>query len=499
LIVEDSRDDFELLVRELELAGYEVDAYRVDRPDAMRAALGEPWDLVISDWSLPGFSACEVLALVRERLGDLPFLIVSGVIDEELAVEALRAGAHDFMSKGRMARLGPAVERELREARLRREHERVREQLAIAERMASVGLLAAGVAHEINNPLATIVANLELAARDLAGIPRSAPFDALLESVTDARTAAVRIRDLVADLALFSRRAHDATAPVDLHRVLDSTLRVAGNEIRHRARLVRHFSPVPPIEANESRLGQVFLHLIVNALQAIPEGRADDHEICVATSLGNDGRVVIEVRDTGVGMPAEVRQRLFTPFFTTKQRGESTGLGLSICYRIVSSLGGEITVESQPGHGTRLRVHLPVTQRTIALPAPAPEPRGQVRGGRILVVDDDLLITAALVRWLRAPHRVVAKHSGEDALALLRAGERFDVILCDVMMPEMSGVELYRALRAHWPEQANAVIFLSAGAFTEDMRAFLDSVPNPQLAKPFEMRSLITLIEERLR
>ncbi len=501
LIVEDSRDDYELLVLELMRGGYEVDSIRVDTAEAMREAMRDPWDVVVSDWSLPAFSASDALALVHELGVDVPFIIVSGVIGEELAVAALRAGAQDFMSKDRMARLVPAVERELREVKVRADHLRMREQLAIAERMASVGLLAAGVAHEINNPLTAIVSNLELACDDLEQMQANDAVTSILEEVSDARGAAIRIRDIVADLALFSRHARDATLPIDIHRVLDSTLRIASNEIRHRAKLVRQFSPVPRIDANESRLGQVFLNLVINAAQAIPEGHTDAHEICVATSMGGDGRVVVEVRDTGVGMPPEVRQRLFTPFFTTKKRGVGTGLGLSICHRIVSSLGGEITVETQPGHGSRFRVHLPVSHRnadhTLTQPLPLTLPNS--RGARILIVDDDLMVTNALQRMLRAPHVAMICHRGAEVLDLLRAGERFDVILCDVMMPEMTGIELFEILKASWPDQAEAVIFVSGGAFTEEARAFLDRVPNPQLAKPFEARALVALIELRLR
>jgi len=501
LIVEDSAEDYELLVRHLSRGGYRLTSRRVETAEAMRAALlFETWDIVISDWALPRFSALDALALVRESGAGFPFIIVSGAIDDDVAVEALRGGAHDFMSKGRMARLLPAVERELRDARGRAERTRMREQLEISERMASIGMLAAGIAHEVNNPLAAIVANLELVCFEIETLPRTTTAATVVDELRDAHAAAMQIRDIVADLALFSRSARDAISTVDVHRVLDSTLRIATNEIRHRARLVRRFSPVPTVEANESRLGQVFLNLVMNAAQAIPVGHADAHEICVSTSIGANGRVVVEFRDTGGGISPEIRGRLFMPFVTTKPPGVGAGLGLSICHRIVTALGGEITVESQVGLGSKFRVHIPASCRqAIAIVPAESEPMAPVRPGRVLIVDDNVQFAGALQSLLQREHDVVVRHRGDAVLELLRDGERFDVVVCDVMMPEMTGIELFEAMRATWPDQADAVVFASGGAFTDDARMFLERLPNPKLTKPFEIETLAALINERLR
>ncbi|MCA9675797.1 MAG: PAS domain S-box protein, partial [Myxococcales bacterium] len=238
-------------------------------------------------------------------------------------------------------------------------------QLIAADRMAAVGALSAGVAHEINNPLAAVVAGLDLALRHLAD-PASHSMSTIRAEVRDARAAAWRIRDIVRDLRVFSRAEDEERGPVELREVLESTLRMARNEIRHRARLHTDYQPVPPVIATESRLGQVFLNLVINAAQALPEGHADAHEIRVATRLDDDGRVVVEIADTGSGMTAETIDRMFTPFFTTKPAGQGTGLGLAICQRIVTGLGGEITVTSEVGKGSVFRVHLPAAE------APAP-------------------------------------------------------------------------------------------------------------------------------
>jgi PAS domain S-box-containing protein len=388
-----------------------------------------------------------------------------------------------------------AVYRDLTEQR------KLKASLAIADRMVSVGTLAAGVAHEINNPLAVVVGNLDYMAR-LLSVESEGAASQLSEPLNEARDAADRVRAIVRDLKLFSRPDEAKRGPVDVRRVLESSVRMAWNEIRHRARLVKLFAEVPHVEASEGRLGQVFLNLLVNAAQAIPEGSAESNQIGLATRVAEDGRVVVEVSDTGTGIPAENLPRLFEPFFTTKPIGIGTGLGLSICQRLVHQLGGEIQVVSTPGQGTRFRVLLPPSTLTTAEPAAAPTPTAPRAApgprARILVVDDEPMILKSVRRTLE-PHEVVEFTSARKALAALRAGERFDVIVCDLMMPEMTGMELYQALLELAPDQAQRMIFVTGGAFTARARAFLDEVENPRVDKPLDAANLRALISERVR
>ncbi len=241
------------------------------------------------------------------------------------------------------------------------EQVRTQAQLMVADRMASIGTMAAGVAHEINNPLAAVTANLDLAVQEIGALEerlgKVAELTDLVDEIRDARTAAEQVKSIVRDLKMFSRAEEDRRGPLDIHQVLDSSLRMAWNEIRHRARVVKDYGEVPPVLANESRLGQVFLNLIVNAAQAIPEGHADANEIRLRTRTrrgpGPDGeRVLVQLSDTGVGISPANRHKLFDPFFTTKPAGIGTGLGLAICHRIITALGGEITVASEVGNGT---------------------------------------------------------------------------------------------------------------------------------------------------
>ena len=517
LHVEDNPDDATLVTRELRRGGFDPICRRVESADELRDALtSESWDVIISDHSLPTFSAPEAFAVVRKLNVDIPFIIVSGTVGEEIAVEAMRSGVHDFLLKGHLRRLVAAIERELREATMRAERRRIQEQLLISERMASVGTLAAGVAHEINNPLSVVAGNLHVVRESLGDLKRRidelsgaeeiavpgrvestrAAVAEITEAVRDAEEAADRVRTIVRDLRVFSRAEDERRDPVDIHRVLESSIRMARNELRHRAAIVRQFAPVPHVYANEPRLGQVFLNLLVNAAHAIPEGHVQRNSVTVTTSLAGK-MVVVEVTDTGSGIPPEVLPRIFDVFFTTKPIGVGTGLGLTICHRILTAMEGHIEVKSEVGKGTTFRVELPrartgQTREIPIIPVPV------VRAGRkanVLVVEDELALGRVLERIL-APHRVVAVNRGREALARIQGGERFDVVLCDLMMPEMTGMDFYAELSGSHPDVARRVVFMTGGAFTAGAREFLEKVPNRRLDKPVDTESLRQLIDE---
>ena len=396
------------------------------------------------------------------------------------------------------------------------QQKKLQSQLMVSDRMASVGTLAAGMAHEINNPLAAVIANLDYIAESMG---RSAHDEArkgspprrdawlreeLKGPLEDAREAAQRVRFIVRDLKIFSRSPSDEPpAAVDVKSIMESSLRMAWNEIRHRAHLVKDYGHVPGVMANEARLGQVFLNLIVNAAQALPEGRAEHNEIRVRTHL-DGARVVIEVSDTGPGIPPEIIGRIFDAFFTTKAVGVGTGLGLAICQRIVTDMGGELTVASIVGKGTTFRVSLPAAREedsVAAVQAPAPvDPMPLVvRRGRILIVDDEEILLRSVKRILSKDHEVVATAAASEALALCAAGETFDLILCDLMMPEMSGMDLHRELSRIAPEQAAKMIFITGGAFTTKALQFLSETTREHIEKPFHPANLRAIVQRHLR
>jgi CheY-like chemotaxis protein len=374
-----------------------------------------------------------------------------------------------------------------------------------------VGTLAAGVAHEINNPLAVVIGNLDYAAESLgnlvwddAGGPLKSSAWFVQEVKTpldDARDAALRVRLIVRDLKVFSRLpSEESRGPVDAQVIMESSLRMAWNEIRHRARLVKLYGAVPYVEANEARLSQVFLNLLVNAAQSLQEGRAEHNEIRVGTRVEGE-RVIVEVSDTGAGIPPEIIGHVFDAFFTTKAVGVGTGLGLAICQHIVAEMNGELTVESEVGKGTTFRVALPIARKheSKTLPAPAEQAPLPGRRGRILVVDDEEAVARTVDRILSKEHDVTILADARQALALCAAGQHFDLVLCDLMMPDMTGMDFHRELSVVAPQQANRVIFLTGGAFTETARRFLSDTPNEYIEKPFAPANLRAIVRRYLR
>jgi len=376
------------------------------------------------------------------------------------------------------------------------EQRRLQARLAQSDRMASVGMLAAGVAHEINNPLTYVLYNLESMVADLpaveAALPSSGePLD-LEVRAREALDGARRIREIVRDLKVFSHSGGDRLEPVSLNKVLQGAVNMTHNEVKYRAQLVADYGLVPLVKGNEGRLAQVFLNLLVNAAQAIREGDVDRNTIRVRTWQEADS-VLAEVQDTGCGMSAEVQQRIFEPFFTTKPAGIGTGLGLAISRGIVEEAGGRISVESAPGQGTRFVVRLPAAPEqgvpgTDAAVLPASEP--SQRRGRILVVDDEAFVRSVVARLLRREHEVVEARSGSEAEVLLAGDDRFDVILTDLLMPDVSGMDLFEGLLASRPELAARVVFMSGGVFTQRASTFLEGLPNIRIEKPIDSEAL---------
>jgi len=367
--------------------------------------------------------------------------------------------------------------------------------IATSDRLASMGGLAAGVAHEINNPLTALISSLDFLDEETGGA-FAANVD-VNDLLLTAKEASYRIRDIIRDLRLFSRPDEERRGPVDLRATLDSTCRLARVEIRHRARLIKKFAEIPVVDGNEARFGQVFLNLVVNAAQAISEGEVAKNEIVIATYTDEAGHAVVEVRDTGRGIPAHVFPKLFEPFFTTKPVGVGTGLGLSISRRIVEDAGGTIAVTSEVDGGTMVRVVLPPAAVRTKLTSNPPRSRGAgSQGGRLLVVDDDVAVRRALMRILGSDHDVSTVSSGAEAIELIGSGERFDVVLCDLMMPNVTGDQCYQRVSEIAPAQAARFVFMSGGAFTASARAFLETTQHPTLEKPFDLELLRSVVQQ---
>lgn len=383
------------------------------------------------------------------------------------------------------------------------ERRQFQSQLVQSDRLAAVGTLAAGVAHEINNPLAYVMLNLEYLERELPKVCPDEPLlERLLERARDARHGVDRVATIVRDLRLFARPTEGITGPVDLIGVIEAAIRIARNEIRHYAELVRRYEPVPKVTANAARLEQVFLNLLVNATHAVRERRERGGRIEVHVRQQGPSEVLAEVRDNGPGMSQAVLDRIFLPFFTTKAEDVGTGLGLAICRSIVDSLHGTLAAQSEVGRGTTFRVSLPVQAALITplprAPLPPPSSQARVRTRRLLVIDDEPAMAKTLQLLVEGDYDVVACQSVAEGLKLLDSNERFDVILCDLMMPKTTGADFYEMLEQRGSGLERSVVFMTAGAFGERAEAFVSSVDNPVLDKPFQLRDLEEALERSL-
>lgn len=408
------------------------------------------------------------------------------------------------------------------------ERRRLEGLVAESDRLASLGLLAAGVAHEINNPLTFVLYNVQVAEEDLdaLGAALGRYRDTLATSLTDqdilrvlgegqvfftrgglsdlkqklrdALSGLQQIRAVTQSLGTLARVDDARAAPVQLASAIEAAGAMAFHEIKYKARLVKDYSPVPAVVAPEGKLAQVFLNLLVNAAHAIDEGAVAANEIRVSTRA--EGRwVVTEVSDTGSGIAPEALARLFEPFFTTKPRGKGTGLGLPICKRIVSELGGDIAVATLLGKGTKVTVRLPAADAAPLQPLPVSIPAPGVPRGRILIVDDEPYIHTMMKRMLGDRHDVVFASSGQEATAILQQDESFDLILADVMMAQKSGIELHRWLTERNADLAGQVVFMSGGAFSPATVDYLRRVDNVKLDKPIDRAGCRRLVDEMVR
>jgi PAS domain S-box-containing protein len=372
-----------------------------------------------------------------------------------------------------------------------------RKQLIQADRLASLGMLAAGVAHEINNPTAFISLGVQQLGRLASQIPEESgdPANTIRQRMSDVieelADGVQRIVQIVGELKLFARIPESAfSTPVDINRLITSALTLARSELRNRARVDLDLGDLPPLPGDHARLGQVFVNLLINAAQAIPPGDEERNRILVRTRAF-DGYVQVDVSDTGVGIPRENLMRIFDPFFTTKAPGEGTGLGLAISFDLVKRAGGTIDVESEVGRGTTFNVKLPVRQ---FVPPRGSRPQIGVAkpGGRVLVVEDEQHLGVAVARALASNYLVELAPDAATALERIEAGggNEYDAVLCDLRMPGMDGKALFAAVSERWPLQAKRFVFLTGAGFGGEYESFIRSTDRPVIEKPFDMGEL---------
>jgi two-component system NtrC family sensor kinase len=406
LVVEDTKTDFDLVVRGLHHSGVDARCVRVDTEKEYCKQLQLQPDIILSDYVLPSFSALHALELLKTTGQDIPLIVLTGMVSEETVVESMKHGAADYLLKDRMARLGPAVKRAIQERKLRAEktradadamrdralkeiaegraqaavelaksnlelqkaNRRLKEtqaQLIQTEKMASLGQLVAGIAHEINNPLAFVMNNLFIVQNALDSLapeiepcldqPSGQKLRKARARLNEMREGLDRMKELVLDLRTFSRLDAGEFQTVDVVESIDRVLLLLKHKMNGRIRVEKRYSALRTIRCSAGRLTQVLMNLIANAVDAI----AGEGAIVITTSQTPEA-FLISIRDTGSGIPESIRGKIFDPFFTTKPVGQGTGLGLAISYGIVQDHGGSIEVRSEEHKGTEFIVKLPL-------------------------------------------------------------------------------------------------------------------------------------------
>ncbi len=476
LIVEDIPTDAELVERELGKAGIEFTSMCVDTRDSFLQQLEDfSPHIVLSDYSMPGFDGIQALELVKERYPSIPFILVTGPTNEEIAVECMKRGAADYVLKENLRRIGLAVKGTLEKTRLEEERKKTEEalkkseaQLLQAQKMEAIGNLAGGVAHDFNNLLQAIIGYAEMLLDQFtSGDPRC-------EDLKEIQNAAFQAASLTRQLLAFSRRQPLQPKTLNLNEVVTNIEKMLRRLIGEDITLVAALAPeLENVTIDPGQIEQVIMNLAVNARDVMPEGGrltiktenvCLDEEYCKVFPYARPGEFVsLLIEDSGAGMDEETIEHIFEPFFTTKGPGEGTGLGLSVVYGIVKQHEGWINVHSEPGQGTAFSIYLPtssvITQGEVK-DVIVMELEG--KGERILLVEDEDVVREVATRTLdEKGYVVITSKNSQEALDIFeREKGDFHLVLSDVVLPDRSGIQLVEQLLSRKPELQ---VILSSG------------------------------------
>jgi signal transduction histidine kinase len=462
--------------------------------------------VILSDFSLPGFSGEEALAIARGRFPHIPFIVLSGTIDDEAAVALIKQGATDYVLKDRPQRLAPAIRRAVAEAGQWAQRARLEAQLQQSQRLESLGQLAGGVAHDFNNLLGVISSYAAFAGEELAKDPGLVDWPELRDDIEQIERAVARAAGLTRQLLAFGRREVAQPRVLDVNEVVAGVTELLIRTLGEHIELVTDLAgDLGPVLADPGQLEQVLVNLAVNARDAMPGGGTlsidtASADVTAADTVPRPGlqpgrHVSLKVSDTGTGIPAEIADRVFEPFFTTKPRGEGTGLGLATVYGIISQAGGTVRIYSEPGRGTTMTILLPVTGRSGSKPAPRPAEPGSGDGKVVLLVEDEEALREVTRRMLdRHGYQVLTAASGPDAVSIAAAGQPIDLLVTDVVMPHMLGREV--ADRVCDLQPGIRVLFMSG--YTHGLLS-AQGVLEPGInliEKPFTQSSLLAKLAE---
>jgi two-component system, cell cycle sensor histidine kinase and response regulator CckA len=506
LIVEDSEDDTALLVRELRRGGYNVTFERVDSRGALDEAVGKwEWDIVICDYSMPHFSGTDALRLLREKGSEVPFIFLSGTIGEETAVAALKQGAQDYLMKGNLKRLIPAIQRELRENEERQSRKDLEQRVQRLEKFESIGRLAGGIAHDFNNALGVILGWAQLGEEKAEAVSR----EQLRETFHKIGDAARHSAGLTSQLLAFARRQVLQPRNINMNDLVSETTTLLRSTVGARIEFRVVLAPdLNSIRADPTQIHQILINLCLNARDAMSQGgrllvETQNTEVredfCKKYPYAKPGKyVLLSVSDTGVGMDAATLDHIFEPFFTTKEMGKGTGLGLPTVYGIVKQHEGFLNVFSEPGRGSTFLVYFPASLEVQQVPK---LPRtNHAHGGHeaILLAEDNEALQELTRRTLEAlGYLVIAVNNGEDAVAEFAANyTKISLVILDVAMPILDGTEAYLQMREI---RSDLSVVFTTGHTTESV--LLSSLVKEGAAflqKPYPLSDLTRVVRNLL-
>ncbi|MBW2738864.1 MAG: response regulator [Deltaproteobacteria bacterium] len=523
LIVEDNPDDAELAVKELERKGFNVKWTRVDTEEAFRKALAKKPDLILLDYSLPSFDCPAALEVYRQLHLEIPIIIVSGTIGEEVAVECMKSGATDYVLKDNLSRLSPVVKRALEEIKIYRENKQAEKkmkemqaQLIQSQKMEAIGTLAGGVAHDFNNLLTVIIGNAQLALMNVI------KDESLRKEIEDIKKAGEKAASLTRQLLAFSRKQIVQPRILNINELLTDIEKMLGRLIGEDIELLTIPAPALwQVEIDPCQIEQVIMNLAINAKDAMSicadcaAVRPPGGKLTIGTANADLDKnyfrergiheekpghyVMLAVSDTGSGMDKETREHIFEPFFTTKEVGKGTGLGLSTIYGIVKQNNGFIWVYSEPGKGTTFKIYLPKVKN--AKPeekkqTPVDDPGGSETV--LIVEDDDNLRKLAQKALLQHGYKLLVAEDGEDALKVCKEYDgQIDLMITDVVMPKMGGREAADRLQPLYPQMK--VIYMSGYTNNAIVRHGVLSPELNFLEKPFTPEGMARKVREVLR
>ena len=481
LLVEDDEHDAIILRRHIErMARIEIEldwSEDIEGVEALKAA--HEHDLVLLDLGLRGSTGLSSLDRLRAVCPQVPVVVLTG--RDDMAVEAVRAGAQDFLNKDELT--AAMLERTLVYAV---ERHRLTDMVARSDRMASVGQLAAGVAHELNSPLAQVRDELVELAGQISDDGARGTLERALARLED-------IRSTVEALYGFSSVQRGRREVFDADKAVRLAWRLSDNALRHVAVAEASIDALPSIHADQGRFTQAVLDLLGHAAEVSKGHRGRLGRVWLE-AREEPGQVLVAVEDDGPVVPVGQRERLFQPFGYARA-GEG-GLALAAAHDLAREAGGTLRALNGSHGGMRFELRIPAAA-PVATEARAPRASSApAERARVLWIDDDVHLLRAFQRRLQRDHDVDVCETAAEALRRIEAGERWDVICCDLMMPGINGREFDELLAERYPELATRLVFVTGGVFTEEERRFLESTRQPRLLKPFDWSDLLEAVEE---